>query len=103
MRVIEQKMISAIRNGRDMTSGNTRVDVFGKIVHVSLHGNLIARVCPLHMDVTLAGWPTPTTRSRLNALLREFTGSNIHQSKHVQYLDREEMDTRGWHTVQRCS
>lgn len=40
------------------------------VVTVYLHGNAIARVNSrtLELKVTLAGWDTVTTRSRLNAL-----------------------------------
>lgn len=75
MRVIEQKMIAAIHaNVTDKTIGNTRVHAIIGGHEVQLHGNIIAHVDASRGSVrfTLAGWPTPTTRSRINALLREF-------------------------------
>ena len=44
-----------------------------------LHGNLIAQRDEETGQVfgTLAGWPTPTTRERLNGLAR-LLGSNVH-------------------------
>ncbi len=79
MRKIETQMSLAFDLRRDWRSGNTSVQVSGSIVEVYLHGHLIARQD--HADAlrpgirfTLAGWNTPTTRSRLNALgARVFT------------------------------
>lgn len=76
MRVIERKMIAAIQAGKGMRNGNTevRVNDGGKWC-VLLHGNLIADGDATSFSFTLAGWNTPTTRSRVNALLRAFTPS----------------------------
>lgn len=82
MRVIEKQMIEAIKAGKNWLSGNTRVRhdpvVGGCEVEVYLHGNLIAKRFfrgedkPGKWQVTLAGWNTPTTRSRLTALCQAF-------------------------------
>jgi hypothetical protein len=82
MRVIEKQMIEAIKAGKNWLNGNTRVRhdpvVGGCEVEVYLHGNLIAKRFfrgedkPGEWQITLAGWNTPTTRSRLNALIKEF-------------------------------
>lgn len=99
MRVAEKEMIAAIRAGKRKVVQNTRVRHYdtgapGYNVGVELHGHLIAR---LHrtdagsvtlMSVTLAGWPTPTTRSRLNALCQAFGlggYSRFSQEKGRQY------------------
>lgn len=96
MRKIERDMIAAIRAGKSRSLGNTSVEC--STVHnspegaswaVRLHGNLIAQVFaggPLNF--TLAGWPTPTTRSRINALCREFgAGAGVWQSKGKQWAE----------------
>jgi hypothetical protein len=82
MRVIEKQMIEAVKAGKNWLNGNTRVHhdpvVGGCEVEVYLHGNLIAKRFfrgedkPGEWKITLAGWNTPTTRSRLNALIQEF-------------------------------
>lgn len=78
-RKIEQEMNAAVDQRRNWRSGNTEVLVSGPLVEVYLHGNLIARQDSADaqqpaMQFTLAGWNTPTTRSRLNALgARVFT------------------------------
>lgn len=80
MRKVEQQMVVAVRRlldsdatARGWKSGNTVVELEASDrVVVYLHGNLIARITASQIDVTLAGWNTPTTRSRINALLNEF-------------------------------
>ncbi len=87
MRKIEQQMIAAIRAGKSWSNGNTRVAGTDHAVGIGphedtcsvyLHGNWIAHVDLSRGAVrfTLAGWPTPTTRSRINALLKEFVHDN---------------------------
>lgn len=105
MRKIEQKMVEALRTGRALNLANTcvakRQRVSGGYYQaVYLHGNEIARFEYNHMQArepfaitaTLAGWGTVTTRSRLNAITREFTGSaRFSQKNHAQYFDGEEI------------
>lgn len=80
MRKVEQQMIAAIRASayRTQTFGNTTVDSHGAFIRVYLHGNLIAEFPKGQriMRLTLAGWNTPTTRSRLNALLTAFASAS---------------------------
>lgn len=77
MRTIEEQMIAAIRARKDWKSGNTQVAAFpAGVVKVFLHGNHIATLRSNGVDFTLAGWNTPTTRSRLNAILQEFAPRN---------------------------
>lgn len=73
VRKIEQAMIAAIKARKDWSAGNTCVeyDQF-HAAHVYLFGNRIAVLRRPELTVTLAGWNSPTTRSRLNALLNEF-------------------------------
>lgn len=69
MRQIEKQMLEAVKNGSSMSVGNTRVVWKDGYCDVLLHGNHIARIfTDGRGEFTLAGWDTPTTRSRLNAL-----------------------------------
>jgi hypothetical protein len=82
MRKIEKAMLRALIKRERWASGNTRVELDmrqdGKpLALVFLHGNHIATVgyryngdTPkiVSLTCTLAGWNTPTTRSRINAL-----------------------------------
>lgn len=93
MRKIEQDMIEAIRAGRDWQSGNTRVSQGGprdECARVFLHGKLIAEIDHAINGTrwTLAGWNTPTTRSRINALARAFDwSSGVFQAKGLPYVN----------------
>lgn len=84
MHKIEQAMIRAVSSERTrMPSGNTQVRKEGDFLSVYLHGNCIAR----QMDdgtwmFNLCGWNTPTTRSRINALAREFGHSGVWNKQH---------------------
>ncbi len=93
MRKIERQMIAAIRAKKAWKSGNTEVVVIPlgdlPLIEVRLHGNKIAEFLLRHdtLNMTLAGWPTVTTRSRLNALVREFTShGGFYQRDHEQYF-----------------
>lgn len=73
-RKIENQMIAAIRAGRTFKSGNTEVvQPADGATEVKLHGNIILRYVPAQgWEWSLAGWNTPTTRSRINAAVRAF-------------------------------
>ena len=67
-------MIAAVLTGSSMKSGNTEVTTRtredgARITAVYLHGNMIAQNGVITgWGFRLAGWNTPTTRSRVNAL-----------------------------------
>ena len=73
-RKIEDQMIAAIRAGKTFKSGNTEVIPSANgATEVKLHGNTIIRYVPtVGWEWSLAGWNTPTTRSRINAAVRAF-------------------------------
>lgn len=95
MRKIEQQMNAAVRNRRDWRSGNTSVDNTDHGVVVRLHGH---KICVLNDDnesgktqlaITDAGWQTATTKSRINALLSEFTrGARVYQEQFEWFLSK---------------
>ena len=92
MRQIETQMNQAIRNGHAWSKDNTCITydpTNNMSAEVFLHGNHIATVTD--KDLTLysgGGWFTPTTKSRLNALIQEFgfKGSNIFQKNFNWYV-----------------
>ena len=77
MRKLEKQMNQAIRGQRNWAGSNTTVFTTdnGLESTVYLHGNHIATY--FHDDRKLqifdGGWQTNTTKSRLNAILHEFT------------------------------
>lgn len=96
MRKIEEKMVLAVRNRKNMTEGNTRVEnTANGAIYVFLHGNMIYEVSPLGVaSFGLCGWNTPTTRSRLNAL-----GVGICVKKGVVYHNGKPVDIHSWNRV----
>ena len=77
MRKIEAKMNKAMRHFLPFSSGNTTVVQHRNEMDVFLHGNHIATLCKISMDLRIfdGGWQSNTTKSRLNALLEEFADS----------------------------
>ena len=77
MRQIEAKMNKAMRHFLPFSSGNTTVVQHRNEMEVFLHGNHIATLNKISMDLRLfdGGWQSNTTKSRLNALLDEFVPS----------------------------
>lgn len=91
MRVIEQQMLNAIRDGKDFNKDNTSVLQVPcqNRAKVYLHGHHIASYCYVTDSAipdreTLSNWPTNTTKSRLRAL-----GVDVYTKKHVTYLNGE--------------
>ena len=109
MRKISRLAARAFIEGRSFTRDNTEVNVC-KVIHcerkeMRLHGNVIARqTSDQPLKITLAGWPTPTTRERLNTLLTE-TGKRegVWQHNHDQYYgthdDNRVISASEWITV----
>ena len=71
-------MNQAMRYFRPFSSSNTTVVQNDRDMDVFLHGNHIATLCKISMDLRLfdGGWQSNTTKSRLNALLDEFGGGD---------------------------
>ena len=72
MRKIEQQMIAAIQENKDLKIANTQVISCTNVSDVYLHGNLIARIGETWIELFDGGWQSNTTKSRLNALLSAF-------------------------------
>ena len=94
MRKIERQMQSAIcnlGNGESWSKSNTRVEKNDEgDTSIYLHNNRIAFVESVGGDITLSscGWDTPTTKSRLNAILDTFLhGASIFQKDFQWYFD----------------
>lgn len=95
MRVIEAKMLQAIKDKRFFSLDNTMIhyseatNTLPEKSEVYLHGNHIATYyhgqgVTVVNKYTLKKWSTPTTKSRLRAL-----GVNITTRRRVTYLDNE--------------
>ena len=82
-------MNQAMRYFRPFSSANTTVVQNDRDMDVFLHGNHIASLCKISMDLRIfdGGWQSNTTKSRLNALLDEFGGGDrVIQKDFVWYL-----------------
>ena len=91
MRKITKQIGDAYHAGSARRIDNTETD--GQSVW--LHGNrIIYRDSIGRSWFTLAGWPTPTTRERLQIVVR------VHQSKHLQYWNNTELDSDRWYRVE---
>ena len=89
MRKVEAKMNKAMRHFLPFSSGNTTVVQHRNDMEVFLHGNHIATLCKISMDLRIfdGGWQSNTTKSRLNALLDEFGGGDrVIQKDFAWYL-----------------
>ena len=72
MRKIELNMIKAVANQRNFKSGNTQVLSYPdhQAAEIRLHDNVIGVISHgKYLTLSSAGWYTPTTKSRINALL----------------------------------
>lgn len=96
MRKVTQNTVNAFIAGKPYTEGNTAVTTNAHgAVCMTLHGNLIAIRYPdgdKETEISHAGWPTPTTKERLNGLLQSINGKGIYQKKGVWYIDGEAWD-----------
>ena len=82
-------MNKAMRFFLPFSSGNTTVVQHRNEMEVFLHGNHIATLCKISMDLRIfdGGWQSNTTKSRLNALLEEFGGGDrVIQKDFTWYL-----------------
>tara|TARA_R110000823_G_scaffold207163_1_gene337830 strand:- start:59 stop:475 length:417 start_codon:yes stop_codon:yes gene_type:complete len=115
MRKIAQDAARAFCSNRKFSRNNTQVRTSTTIgdkpmTELILHGHIIARQHNSQLFITLAGWPTTTTKSRLNALMAECHQSpriiRFFQQDDEQYLgnvigDRwtKQIDSRSWYKV----
>jgi hypothetical protein len=91
MRKIEQQMLDAIHDRRNWKCANTEIvaTVFTHAdnpidrVTVYLHGSPIATIAPDVVSICDCGWQTPTTKSRINAVLRTLCNACVYQDKKV--------------------
>ena len=87
MRKVTEQTVRAFLNRERKSVGNTSCT--GEELH--LHGNCIAywrdNGETQYFNISMAGWPTVTTRERLNGLLHlAGTGARIFQKDSAQYI-----------------
>lgn len=112
MRKIETKMLEIIRNQRDAVAlreasrlanklGDTVIitglredDVV--VTTVYLHGNIIAQGDAFSWGFKLAGWPSLTTKSRINALAIHFGRHGVATKAGKHYSGGKEVNAFDW-------
>lgn len=93
MRKITEQAVNALANGTKFSSGNTVVSD-GKLF---LHGNNIVSVTGLgSIDINLCGWNTPTTRERINGVLRHYRMGSISTKQGQAMLNGNSIPDNGW-------
>lgn len=95
--IMEERKVSSqaannFMNHRPYKNKNTKVIVTPEQTELYLHGNLIAKNSKRHgVSVSMAGWPTVTTKSRLNAL-----GAKVKTKGGRHYMGSKEVDSKDW-------
>lgn len=95
--IMEERKVSSqaannFMNHRPYKNKNTKVIVTPEQTELYLHGNLIAKNSKKHgVSVSMAGWPTVTTKSRLNSL-----GAKIKTRGGRHYMGSKEVDAKAW-------
>ena len=104
MRKIEKELVEAVTYFEPFTKGNTcfhRKAGTQYCWELSLHGNVIALFSEKGKNpqvptyVSLAGWPTKTTKSRLNSL----PGVHVYTCRGIHYLNGKEISEYGFFEV----
>lgn len=116
MRKIEKQLVEAIRTRKPFRCDNTSViqEIGPDLKNngngfVFLHGNMICKFTLQEIKVSLANWPTNTTRSRIHAICVAFTKSRgIGQRKGKQFLhlpngSEMEINSREWCEIPRVN
>lgn len=116
MRKIEAKMIDIINKQQAEAKGKpvgfmgvVDSQVFGNtwvrttvredlaiVTTVYLHGNLIAQNGVTGWGFKMAGWPTPTTKSRINALAQGFGRDGVYTKKGKHFSGGTEVNSLDW-------
>lgn len=104
MRKIEKLMIEAISTHKPFVLANTMViqGTYGgrHYTRVLLHGHQIALLGAQREVVTLAGWNTPTTKSRIRALLTSALAMPARIRSHKGLCQYEDTRQPGiWHDL----
>ena len=92
MRKITEQMVTALANGFNFSGSNTIVSN-GKVF---LHGNNILSMDGSSIDINLCGWNTPTTRDRINGVLRHYGMGDVRSKNGQAMLNGNKIPENGW-------
>lgn len=93
MRKITKEVVAAFMLKSEKHIGNT----YTRAGALYLHGNMIARWTDYdsRIEVSLAGWDTPTTKERLNGI----PGVQFHTKNFTLYLNGKAIGTSEWRAI----
>lgn len=95
MRKITSEAVSKFLSRETFKKSNMEVDEGYGQFRLKLHGNVIATLDELGvLTVSNAGWPTNTTKERLNGI----PGVRVHQQNWTWFLNGQEWDG-GWKRI----
>ena len=100
MRKVTEQASKAFREGRSFRSGNTEVELTEYSTRFKLHGHIIAFMDDDSgvLNTTLAGYPTVTTKERLNGLLTTLgIDGRYHTINHQPMLNGNIVGDSDWH------
>jgi len=86
MRKIEKQMNNAISTETDWKLDNTEVVNIDGVSFVYLYNNLIAMVGDTWLELFDGGHKTATTKSRLNAILKEHSNNECVYQKNFEWF-----------------
>ena len=86
MKKITENAVNAFVLRKTFSSGNTTVCKEENTVSFILHGNKIASLTGNLLSVSSCGWETPTTKERLNGILKAFNLPHIVQKDFTWYF-----------------
>lgn len=95
MRKITTQVVKAFLNSTNFKSGNDSVILGFHETYMLLHNNMIARMINGIIEVSLAGYNTPTTRDRLNGI----PGCSIHTKNGTPYLNGNPINSSDWYKI----
>lgn len=87
--------------GLTNTQGNTMVCTrirsdYVAVTTVYLHGNMIAQYSGDAWGFKMAGWATPTTKSRINAIAESFGREGVYTKAGKHYSGDKEVNAHDW-------
>ena len=89
--------LDALTATKDNTMIRTRLRCNSiAVTTVYLHGNMIAQLSDGEWGFNLAGWNTPTTKSRINALAKHWGRAGVHQKNKVLYSGNKQINVHDW-------
>ena len=95
MRLVTEKAIKSLLNGKNACISNTTV----ADNRLYLFGNCIAKIEDGKLFVRMCGWNTPVTRERLNGFKNFGYKISVRSKDFTPYINNEVMDDMAWYPV----